>query len=533
MKLARKLSKLAGGHASRDNSNGDMLAEDDEFGKPRTVLKKCDPNEFAVYTEVSALHKLDPACKFIPRFLGSVEIPEGETMCRYIRMENLLRGFCQPKVMDVKVGCRTFLESECSNPKPRPDLYKRMKELYPDELNFEDEKAKAITKYKWMTVRDAKTTIGTLGFRIEGIAGFSDLQKEDLDKELVTYASAEDCVGCFEFFALEAGPTPSSPRRDSSPPATREASHNELCWQVTQSLRSSAPSHNSADTLSKLTSAPSILSAGVRGRMVIKRLREQLHGLRRCLEVSEFVRRYEFIGTSFLLVADAEGNTGVYWIDFAKTHVVPPGMKLDHRSQWTPGNHEDGLLRALDNIIQCWENLATSLDIPLDSLESAQHIEVHDGRSSAPASHDGRSSAPVSHDGRSSMPVSRMQSATSSQASRVTSRSSMRISKLRKENSLSTEIQIADSVILSNLPVFASKIREEDAEGGVQSGPVAQSDRASKVRGVFGLNQATSQRRRWCRFLACCKKGQSGLRQANANSAAICPDQTLPGTEHE
>lgn len=44
-------------------------------------------------------------------------------------------------------------------------------------------------------------------------------------------------------------------------------------------------------------------------------------------------------------------KTSAWMIDFAKTIPVDNGLKLDHRSPWRIGNHEDGYLGGLDNLI--------------------------------------------------------------------------------------------------------------------------------------------------------------------------------------
>jgi hypothetical protein len=64
----------------------------------------------------------------------------------FIELEDLLSGFNDPCVMDIKMGTRTFLESEVSRTVARPDLYQKVRrnlvnssvrELIVD-VNFED-----------------------------------------------------------------------------------------------------------------------------------------------------------------------------------------------------------------------------------------------------------------------------------------------------------------------------------------------------------------------------------------------------------
>lgn len=42
---------------------------------------------------------------------------------------------------------------------------------------------------------------------------------------------------------------------------------------------------------------------------------------------------------------------GAWLIDFAKTRPVPENTLLTHRLPWSPGNHEDGFLYGLDQLI--------------------------------------------------------------------------------------------------------------------------------------------------------------------------------------
>ena len=65
------------------------------------------------------------------------------------------------------------------------------------------------------------------------------------------------------------------------------------------------------------------------------------------------------IGSSILVVYD-DTKVGAWLIDFAKTRPVPEGVKVNHRSPWAPGNHEEGFLLGLDNLIQVLQTVKTS-----------------------------------------------------------------------------------------------------------------------------------------------------------------------------
>jgi 1D-myo-inositol-triphosphate 3-kinase len=41
-------------------------------------------------------------------------------------MQDLLHGFTDPNVIDIKMGTRTFLESEVTNATARSDLYQKV-----------------------------------------------------------------------------------------------------------------------------------------------------------------------------------------------------------------------------------------------------------------------------------------------------------------------------------------------------------------------------------------------------------------------
>lgn len=290
------------------------MSEEDEQGKPRTLLKPLDEAELAIYERLAQHYMDDPIRPFIPRFEGVVEdVDEKEQKGRFIRIGNLLQHFDEPKVMDVKLAVRTFAESESSGTKLRPDLYKRMAEMYPEVVTDAEHEAQGITKGRWMTVRDANSTIGALGYRIDGVAGYRRRKKKDLDLEFADYRTCDHTLPAFRNFVEVA--------------ATDDGEDN----------------------------------GGTRPRQIAEQFVEQLRCIRSALQSSDFFRRHEFIGTSLLLVADSHARTGVFWIDFAKTQEVPEGIEVTHQSPWVQGNHEDGMIIGLDNLIGVWVRAVESL----------------------------------------------------------------------------------------------------------------------------------------------------------------------------
>ena len=96
--------------------------------------------------------------------MEKIENKEGKA---FIEMQNLLHGFHNPCVMDIKVGVRTFLEEEAEG-EPRRDLYSKMIEISPHEPSIEENQSKAITKIRYMSWRDSFSS-KPFGFRIQSI----------------------------------------------------------------------------------------------------------------------------------------------------------------------------------------------------------------------------------------------------------------------------------------------------------------------------------------------------------------------------
>lgn len=89
-----------------------------------------------------------------------------------------------------------------------------------------------------------------------------------------------------------------------------------------------------------------------------------------------------------LFVHDAY-NANVWLIDFAKTVKLPNNVKISHNAKWKVGNHEDGYLIGINNLIKIFmavlELQPITVTLPLslnDSLElNSNKGEEESGRS--------------------------------------------------------------------------------------------------------------------------------------------------------
>lgn len=63
------------------------------------------------------------------------------------------------------------------------------------------------------------------------------------------------------------------------------------------------------------------------------------------------------IGSSLLFVHDSKKAT-IGIIDFGKTRTLPNHIQINHKSEWIDGNHEDGYLIGIDNLIEIFEEIA-------------------------------------------------------------------------------------------------------------------------------------------------------------------------------
>ncbi|XP_026811940.1 inositol-trisphosphate 3-kinase homolog isoform X1 [Rhopalosiphum maidis] len=148
-----------------------------------TIWKKCSGGtEKDVYEALSNEPSLQD---IVPKYYREVEY-NGQT---FIELQDLLYGFRDPNVMDIKMGTRTFLESEVKNSSARPDLYLKMIAVDPEAPNSEERKLQAVTKLRYMQFREEQSSTCSHGFRIEamkfrGSPPVTDLKTVKSDEEV-------------------------------------------------------------------------------------------------------------------------------------------------------------------------------------------------------------------------------------------------------------------------------------------------------------------------------------------------------------
>lgn len=96
---------------------------------------------------------------------------------------------------------------------------------------------------------------------------------------------------------------------------------------------------------------------------------QRLKAIRATLLRSEFFQTHEVIGSSLLFVHDRT-QASIWLIDFAKTVSLPAGSSITHINEWIVGNHEDGYLIGINNLIQIFEEL-----LELDSQQE-QYVRI-------------------------------------------------------------------------------------------------------------------------------------------------------------
>lgn len=89
---------------------------------------------------------------------------------------------------------------------------------------------------------------------------------------------------------------------------------------------------------------------------------------------SDFFKSHEIIGSSLLFVHDKR-KVSIWLIDFAKTVPLPENVRIDHSTKWTVGNHEDGFMIGLDNLISTFSTISEDMEKEASEHNKSNPVE--------------------------------------------------------------------------------------------------------------------------------------------------------------
>ncbi|XP_076168409.1 inositol 1,4,5-triphosphate kinase 2 isoform X6 [Ptiloglossa arizonensis] len=217
----------------------------------------------------------------------------------YLQLQDLLGDFEHPCVMDCKVGVRTYLESELAKAKERPKLRKDM--------------------YEKMVQVDP-TAPSAEERRVQGVTKPRYMVWRETISSTATLG--------FRVEGIKLAHGGSS--KDFKTTRTRE--------QVTEALRRFVEDYPHA----------------------VPKYIQRLKAIRSTLKTSPFFASHEVVGSSLLFVHDTK-NAGIWMIDFAKTLPLPQHLpRIRHDAEWQVGNHEDGYLIGVNNLIDIFQDIRNS-----------------------------------------------------------------------------------------------------------------------------------------------------------------------------
>nr|CAD7260802.1 unnamed protein product [Timema shepardi] len=239
----------------------------------------------------------------------------------YLQLQDLLGDFTSPCVMDCKVGVRTYLEEELAKakekPKLRKDMYEKMIQIDPDAPTEEEHRLKGVTKPRSL---------------------------------VEVHRSFHVVCRCDNFTFVVMSPRYMVWRETISSTAT-------LGFRIEGIKKSDGKSSKDFKTTKNREQVMDAFRDFIEGfSHAGPKYIQRLKAIKATLEVSDFFSTHEVIGSSLLFVHDVT-NANVWMIDFAKTLVLPNGTKIDHGSKWTVGNHEDGYLIGINNLISIFSDM--------------------------------------------------------------------------------------------------------------------------------------------------------------------------------
>ncbi|XP_033101002.1 inositol-trisphosphate 3-kinase B-like isoform X2 [Anneissia japonica] len=219
---------------------------------------------------------------------------------KYIQMQDLLLDFENPCVMDCKLGTRTYIEEELKKAREKPKL---RKDMYQKMIEIDPDEP---------------------------------TEEERAQEAIIKprYMQWRENVSSSASLGF---------RIEGIKKADGTSSRNFKTTKDRQEIQEHFTSFADAD------------------RKTAEKYVSTLKAIRATLESSTFFALHEVIGSSLLFIHDKSGKTGIWIIDFGKTIPLPDSLTNDHRTPWVEGNHEDGYLFGVDNLINIWTSVCESL----------------------------------------------------------------------------------------------------------------------------------------------------------------------------
>ncbi|KAG1685701.1 Inositol-trisphosphate 3-kinase B [Nymphon striatum] len=217
---------------------------------------------------------------------------------KFVQLQDLLADFENPCVMDIKMGVRTYLEEELAKAKEKTKL---RKDMYEKMVQI-DSNEPTEEEHKLKAITKPRYMLWRETISSTASLGFriEGVKKSD-----------------------------GTSSKDFKTTKTKEQVSREII-----KFTGGDPS-----TILKYT--------------------QKLIEIRDVLQKSSFFKDHELIGSSLLFVHD-ETCANIWLIDFAKTLPVPEGLTVNHTSPWIVGNHEDGYLIGLENLISIFSAISNT-----------------------------------------------------------------------------------------------------------------------------------------------------------------------------
>ncbi|KAL5240344.1 hypothetical protein ACI65C_007754 [Semiaphis heraclei] len=232
----------------------------------------------------------------------------------YLQLEDLLGDFTSPCVMDCKIGVRTYLEEELAKAKEKPKL---RKDMYEKMIQI-DPNAPSEEEHRLKGVTKPRYMVWRETISSTATLGFriEGIKKSDgkSSKDFKTTKNRDQVIEAFRDFV-----------------------------------------------------------AGF--PHVIPKYISRLRAIRDMLVESKFFTTHEVIGSSLLFVHDSK-NANIWLIDFAKTLVLPPDIRINHTSEWVVGNHEDGYLIGINNLLDIFTEMNAATAFPVTLIEVTAPSEI-------------------------------------------------------------------------------------------------------------------------------------------------------------